>query len=128
MPLIVEGMAVAGTEMIYPYLPTSAYLHFSDDELAAQKVDLMFSSRRFLKLLEDGSPPDQFESWFTNTADPTAPRRGGYLLGYEVAKRVLATYTMEQMVRLTPAQLREHVEEQLLEMSSDEIIFLASGN
>ena len=128
MPLIVEGMAVAGTEMIYPYLPTSAYLHFSDDELAAQEVDLMFSSRRFLKLLEDGSPPEQFKSWFTNTADPTAPQRGGYLLGYEVAKRVLATYTMEQMVRLTPAQLREHVEEQLLEMASDEIIVLASVN
>ena len=128
MPLIIEGMAVAGTEMIYPYLSTSTYLHFSDDELAAQQVDLMFSSRRFLALLADGSPPEQYESWFTNTADPTVPQRGGYLLGYEVAKRVLATYTMEQMVRLTPAQLREHVEEQLLEMSSDQIIVLASGN
>jgi hypothetical protein len=128
LPLIIEGMAVAGTEMIYPYLPASSYLHFSDDELAAQEVDLMFSSRRFLTLLSDGSPSEQYESWFTNTADPTVPPRGGYLLGYEVAKRVLATYTMEQMVRLTPAQLREHVEEQLLEMSTDQIILLASGN
>ena len=128
MPLIIEGMAVAGTEAVYPYLPTSAYLHFSEDDLAAQQGDLIFSSRKFLKLLGDGATAAQYASWFTNTADQTVPPRGGYLLGYEVAKRLLATYTMEQMVLLTPAQLREHVEEQLLEMASDNILVLAAAN
>ena len=98
------------------------------DLLSKCVTSLDESSRQFLKLLGDGAGPDQYETWFINTADPTIPQRGGYLLGYEVAKRLLATYTMEQMVRLTPAQLREHVEEQLLEMASDEIIVLASGN
>ena len=128
MPLIIEGMAVAGTEAVYPYLSPSAYLHFSDDELAAQEGDLMLSSRQFLQLLSDAAPPDQYESWFTKTSDPTVPQRGGYLLGYEVAKRLLATYTMEQMVRLTPAQLREHVEEELLGIASDQTILLVAGN
>ena len=128
MPLIIEGMAVAGTEAVYPYLSSSAYLHFSEDEVVAQEGDLMFSSRQFLRLLGEGAGPDQYESWFTNTANPTIPRRGGYLLGYQVAKRLLATYTMEQMVLLTPAQLREHVEEELLGIASDQTILLVAGN
>ena len=128
MPLIIEGMAVAGTEAVYPYLTPSAYLHFPEDEVIAQEGGLMSSSRQFLRLLADGAGPDQYESWFTNTADPTVPQRGGYLLGYEVAKRLLATYPMEQMIRLTPAQLREHVEEELLGIASDQTILLVAGN
>jgi hypothetical protein len=55
-----------------------------------------------------------------------APARGGYLLGYEVAKRMMSTYWIEQMVRMTPAELREHAEEQLAAMANERILLMAS--
>jgi hypothetical protein len=128
MPLMIEGMAVAGTEAIYPYQHPSLYLHFSEEEVVAQQEVLTFTSDRFLRLIGDGALPEEYEPWFTRLIDDRIPPRAGYLLGYEVTKRVLATYTIEQMVRLTPAQLREHAEEQLLAMASDEIVLLAGGN
>jgi hypothetical protein len=128
MPLMIEGMAVAGTEAIYPYQEPSLYLHFSDEEVATQQELLTFTSGQFLRLIGEGALPDEYEPWFTRLTDDTVPSRGGYLLGYEVTKRVLATYTIEQMVRLTPEQLREHAEEQLLAMAADQIVLIAGGN
>jgi hypothetical protein len=128
MPLMIEGMAVAGTEAVYPYESPSLYLHFSDEALSAQEEFLAFNSRRFLRLLGEGTTPDQYAPWFTDSIEDRVPRRGGYLLGYEVARRVLGSYNLEQMVRMRPGELREHAEEQLIQMSSDEIFLLASGN
>jgi hypothetical protein len=128
MPLMIEGMAVAGTEAIYPYQEPSLYLHFSEEEMAAQQDELTFSSERFLNLIGEAAPPEDYEPWFTRLTHDRIPPRGGYFLGYEVTKRVLATYTIEQMVRLTPAQLREHAEEQLFAMASDQVFLLAGGN
>ena len=55
------------------------------------------------------------------------PSRGGYLLGYEVTRRVLAAMPLEQMVRLAPAQLREHAEEQLSEIAGRQILVFATS-
>jgi hypothetical protein len=126
MPLMIEGMAVAGVETLYPYRRASAYLHFSEDELVAQEEFLWLSSRRYLRLIGEQALPEKYQEWFTSFPPEGVPSRGGYLLGYEVAKRVLATYTIEQMIRLSPAQLREHAEEQLLALTTEQVLLLAS--
>lgn len=125
IPLMIEGMAVAATEAIYPNQPRSYYLHFSDEELRAQQRDLAPSAARYLELIDSSAPPEQYELWFTNTQSDLALPRGGYLLGYEVTNRVLATFTLEQMVRMTPADLREHTEEQLAAMAGNRVLVLA---
>ena len=127
MPLMIEGMAVAATEAIEPGWPATFYLHFADDELAAQQDDLMHNAARFLALIDMSATPEQYESWFVNRRSDQAPPRAGYLLGYEVVKRVLASFTIEQMARMTPAQLREHAEEQLAVMSGRRLLMLASS-
>lgn len=126
MPLMIEGMAVAATEAIYPGQKHSFYLHFSDEELTAQQKELGSSAAQFLELIALSAPPDRYSSWFTNTPSDDVPPRGGYLLGYEVINRVLATSSLEQMVRMTPAELREHAEEQLSAMASGGILILAA--
>lgn len=126
MPLMIEGLAVAGTEAIYPYRPASLYLHFSDEELAFQTEELIFNCERFLGLMGNSAPAEQYERWFTAASDEDLPERGGYLLGYEVSKRILAGFSLEQVVRMTPAQLREHAEEQLTSMINDQVLLVAS--
>ena len=128
MSLMVEGMAVAGAEAVYPYLDPSVYLNFSDGQLFQQESELMFNGRRFLRLMADGAPPEEYEPWFTNSFDVRIPPRGGYLLGYEVTRRVLATFTLEQMVRFSPAWLREHAEQQLSAIANEEVFLFAGGN
>lgn len=125
MPLMIEGMAVAGTEAIYPNHPRSYYLHFSDEELASQQRNLAPNAASFLELIALSAPPEQYEMWFTNAQNDEAPPRGGYLLGYEVTRRVLAIFTLEYMVRMTPADLREHAEEQLSAMSGNRVLVFA---
>jgi predicted Zn-dependent protease DUF2268 len=120
LPLMIEGMAVAGTEEAYPSQPRALYLHFSESELAEQSALLGASSRRFLNLIWEDAPQESYEQWFTAQSSEI-PSRGGYLLGYEITRRVLATSTLEQMVRMTPAQLREHVEEQLAAMAGSQL-------
>jgi hypothetical protein len=127
MPLMIEGMAVAGTEAIYPGQARSFYLHFSDEEMAAQQRELGTSAERFLELIASAAPPEQYEPWFANTESDEAPPRGGYLLGYEVTSRVLATFSLEQMVRMSAAELREHAEEQLAAMAGNRIMLLVSS-
>src|SRR5689334_2964575 len=84
MPLMVEGMAVAATEAMLPGHPTAFYLHFSEDDHKTQEHDLRLNAARFLELIADNAPPEQYEVWFRNTPTDTVPSRGGYLLGYEV--------------------------------------------
>lgn len=126
IPLMIEGMAAAGTEEIFPYESPEQILHFAKDELAAQQRDLSQSARQFLELIREGAPPEQYGQWFTHTHLGDAPPRGGYLLGYEVAKRVLSSYGLEQMVRMTPAELLEHAEEQLAAMANERVLLMAS--
>lgn len=128
MPLMIEGMAVAGAEEVFPYQPNPLYLSFSERELILQREDLVFNSEQFLKLIKDDAPPEKYEQWFTAGATGETPSRGGYLLGYEVTRRVLAAFTLERMVRMTPAQLREHAEEQLMAMTTDRILLMATPN
>ncbi|MGA9774139.1 MAG: hypothetical protein WBV94_34225 [Blastocatellia bacterium] len=127
MPLMIEGMAVAGTEAIYPGQKRSFYLHFSDEEFKAQEQDLTTSAAEFLELIALSAPPERYAPWFTNAQSDWVPPRGGYLLGYEVTNRVLATTSLEQMIRMTPAELREHAEEQLSAMASGGIMILTSS-
>jgi len=126
IPLMIEGMAVAGAEEVFPYEPGEAYLHFEKEELAAQRLDLGQNAHRFLTLIRTNAPPEEYQQWFTHTHVGSAPPRGGYLLGYEVAKRLMAAYGMEQLVRMTPAELREHAEEQLAAMANETILLVAS--
>ena len=126
IPLMIEGMAAAGAEEVFPYEPREMYLHFEKEELASQQQDLARNAGQFLDLIREGASPEQYEQWFTNTHSGEAPARGGYLLGYEVARRVMSAYGLEQMVRMTPAELREHVEEQLAAMASQGILLMAA--
>jgi hypothetical protein len=96
--------------------------------LLAQRDELAANSRRFLELLKAGAPPDKYEQWFTGRPADDAPPRGGYLLGYEVAHRLLAMFTFEQIIRMTPVQLREHVEEQLSAIAADRVLLVATSN
>jgi hypothetical protein len=127
--LMIEGMAVAGTEEAFPYKESPLYLHFSDEDFASQTEALTWNSERYLELVRNNAPPAEYEKWFTNEATGSVPPRGGYLLGYELTKRIMAIFTLEQMVRMTPAELREHAEEQLAAMAGEQLLLMAaSGN
>jgi hypothetical protein len=126
VPLMIEGMAAAGAEEVFPYQPRELYLHFDKEELAAQERELPLSAARFLDLIRWGAPPEQYESWFTKSHVGDAPSRGGYLLGYEATRRLMSAYTLEQMVRMTPAELRQHSEEELASMASGGVLLMAS--
>jgi Predicted Zn-dependent protease (DUF2268) len=126
IPLMIEGMAAAGAEEVFPYEARESYLHFAKDELTTQMQDLARNAGEFLDLIREGAAPEQYGQWFTNTHDSDAPPRGGYLLGYEVARRVLASVGLEQMVRMTPAELREHAEEQLAAMANERILLMVA--
>ena len=127
--LMIEGMAVAGTEEAFPYKERPLYLHFSNEDFETQTAALTWNSERYLDLVRNNAPPAEYEKWFTNEATGSVPPRGGYLLGYELAKRVMAIFTLEQMVRMTPAELCEHAEEQLAAMAGEQLLLMAaSGN
>ena len=126
MPLMIEGMAVAATEAVYPNRPRSYYLHFTNDELVSQENSMASSAGRFLELITTSAPPEQYERWFTNAPSDEALPRGGYLLGYEVTSRALETFTLEQMVRMSPADLREQAEEHLAAIAGNHILVMAS--
>lgn len=125
IPLLIEGMAAAGAEQVFPDEQREQYLHFTTDELTAQQRNLPQNAAQFLNLIRDGAPAEQYEQWFTHSHLSEAPPRGGYLLGYEVVKRVMAAYTLEQMVRMSPAELREHAEEQLAPIANAGIVLMA---
>ena len=122
IPLLAEGLAVAATEAVYPYQSTALYLHFTDKELMSQRDDMASSARRFLDLLKAGARMERVDEWFTDAPTTDVPKRGGYLLGYEVARRLLSLFSYEEIIRMTPAQLRENTEEQLKAMASERIL------
>src|SRR5262245_18723048 len=125
MPLMIEGMAAAGAEAVFPYQQRELYLHFTSEQLETQEQNLAQNAGQFLGLIWDGAPPEQYGPWFTHSHLGDAPPRGGYLLGYQVVKRVMSAYTLEQMVRMSIAELREHAEEQLSAMASEGILLMA---
>lgn len=125
IPLLVEGLAVAGTEEAYAGQPRAVYLHFNEDEFSKQQQELPSNAARFLDLIRWSAPPDQYERWFTQGDEEQIPSRGGYLLGAEVARRMTAGYTLEQIVRMSPAELRSHAEEQLAAMSGYRVLMMA---
>lgn len=127
IPLLIEGMAVAGAEEAYPGQPRSLYLHFTEDELASQQRKLESNAGKFLDLIRSSAPPDQYERWFTKSYDEQVPPRAGYLLGYEVAKRMMAVYRLEEMVRMSPAELRAHAEDELAAMSGYRVLLMADA-
>lgn len=126
VPLMIEGMAAAGAEQVFPYQSRELYLHFDKEELAAQEQNVAQNAARFLDLIRWGAPPEQYESWFTKSHLGDVPSRGGYLLGYEATRRVMSAYTLEQMVRMTPAELRQYSEEALASMASEGVLLMAS--
>ncbi|MFY9607655.1 MAG: hypothetical protein WAU45_03465 [Blastocatellia bacterium] len=127
IPLLIEGLAVAGAEEAYSGQSRAAYVHLSKDEFSKQEQELASNAARFLDLIRWSAPPDQYERWFTQSYEEQIPPRGGYLLGAEVAKRMKAGYTFEQMVRMSPAELRSHAEEQLAAMSGYRILMMADA-
>jgi hypothetical protein len=126
IPLMIEGMAIAGAEEVFPYQSREMYLHFEKEDLANQKRELAPNAAQYLNLIRDAAPPEQYEQWFTKSHVSEAPSRGGYLLGYEVTRRVMATQGLEQMVRMSPEELLEHAVEQLSAMSFDGVLVMAS--
>jgi len=127
IPLLVEGMAVAGTEQAYDGQARAMYLHFDEDELATQQKNLSSNAVRFLDLIRTSAAPEEYERWFTQSYDERLPSRGGYLLGYEVVKRMMNSYTLEQLVRMSPPELRAHAEEELAAMSGYRVMMMAAG-
>jgi hypothetical protein len=122
VPLIVEGLAVVATEAVYPKRPLESYLHFTSYELGYQRELLGDSSTRYLEMMLNGSPPSDYEGWFRHSTDPTIPPRAGYLLGYEVAKRLLALHSFEEIMQMSTVQLREHAEEQLAAIAIEQMM------
>lgn len=127
MPLMIEGMAVAAAEEIYPFQPLSLYLNFSNEELVGQQKSLTDSSRHYLRLIRYDALPSDFVSWFTEQTTEEAPPRGGYMLGYEITKRLLVAHPLWEMARMSPAQLREHAEEQLAAMADENVLIISGG-
>jgi Predicted Zn-dependent protease (DUF2268) len=126
MPLMIEGMAIAGAEEVFPYQSPELYLHFEKDELASQQRNLALNAADYLTLIRASAPPELYEQWFTKSHVSEAPSRGGYLLGYEVARRMTSVYGLDHMVRMTPTELRWHALEQLSAMSYDGVLLMAS--
>ncbi len=125
IPLMVEGMAVAATEHIYFAQPNTLYLNFSEAELLRQRDLLAKSSGEYLNLIRENALPERYEQWFINHPVGDIPSRGGYLLGYEIVKRLLPAYSLAQMARMNVAELREHSEEQLRAMSGKSVLVVA---
>ena len=59
VPLMIEGMAAAGAEEVFPYQPRELYLHFDKEELAAQEQELAVSAGQFLDLVRWGAAPEK---------------------------------------------------------------------
>jgi predicted Zn-dependent protease DUF2268 len=125
--LMVEGLAVASVEDIYGNRPKPFYLHFSDQEFEAQMQGLTRNSKQFLRLMRQNATPEEYEPWFVANSAGLAPPRGGYLLGYETARRLRTFFTLEQLVRMSPVELREHAERQLAILAHEGLVLMASS-
>lgn len=128
LPLVIEGLAVAGAEQVYPSQTPTTYLHFTDKEFAEQREELSANARRFLQLIRDNAAPERYEQWFSSEPAEAVPPRAGYLLGYEIVRRLMLTRSIEDIIKMTPLQLREHVEEQLTAIAAERVLLIASGS
>ena len=126
VPLMVEGMAVAASEQIYPGFPETIYIHFTSEELDAQQGTIVDNAQAFLNMMREGYLPYQYEKWFSGTYEGI-PKRGGYLLGYEVTKRALSGSTLEKLARMTPAQLGQEAEAQLSAIVTSGLVVMAGS-
>jgi hypothetical protein len=125
--LMIEGMAIAATAKVLYGQPQEAYLNFSKEEFDRQKHDLAPNARRYLRLIRNHAELEEYGLWFTNLESDEAPPRGGYLIGYETVQRLALYYSLEQMARMSPTELGQHAEEQLAEMSGEQVLLLAGG-
>ena len=123
---MIEGIAVTASEQIYPGYPETMYIHFTQEELDSQQASIVDNAQAFLNMMREGYLPYQYEKWFTGAYEGI-PKRGGYLLGYEVTQRVLASSTLEQLARMTPAQLGQEAEAQLSAIVTSGLVLMA-GN
>jgi hypothetical protein len=126
-PLMIEGMAIVGSQQVYSSTNIPRLLHFSRSQLALQKEQLADNSLRFLTMIRWGAPPEEYIQWFMNGLDADIPSRGGYLLGYEATRGVLASHTLDEMVRMSPMELREQAEEQLAAMSGAQFMMISDN-
>ncbi|HYM01272.1 MAG TPA: DUF2268 domain-containing putative Zn-dependent protease, partial [Blastocatellia bacterium] len=126
VPLMVEGMAVEASEEIYPGYPLTMYLHYTGQQLADQQDELVQSAQDFLEMIKSGALPYQYDRWFNGNYDGI-PRRGGYLLGYEVTKRSLQSSNLELMMHRPPEQLGEEAVNQLSTMIGEKVVLMASN-
>jgi len=78
---MIEGMAAAGAEEVFPYEARESYLHFGKEELAAQQQDLAGNAGQFLDLIREGAGPEQYGQWFHQLSRQRCAAAGGYLLG-----------------------------------------------
>jgi hypothetical protein len=123
--LMIEGLAVAASEMAYLGQPRELYLNFSQEEMAAQQQELAENSRRYLDLIRAAAPPEEYGLWFSKIEDEDSISRGGYLLGYEVVKRLLPAYGIDELMRMGLGELRRHAEEQLSAMSGHQVLLMS---
>lgn len=127
--LMIEGLAVAATEIAdMGQSSLELHLNFSQKEIAAQEQEMESSARRYLGLIRADAMPEEYELWFADIETPDAPSRGGYLLGYKVVKRLLNIYGRDQIIRIirmSPAELRQHAEEQLSAMSGNAVLLIS---
>ena len=125
IPLTAEGMAVDASEEIYPGRPLTMYLHYTDQQLSDQQDEIVQNAQDFLEMIKMGALPYQYDRWFNGTYDGI-PRRGGYLLGYEVTKHALESSNLEMMMRKSPEQLGELAVTELSTMIGEKVILMAT--
>lgn len=126
IPLMVEGMAVAASEQIYPGRPLTMYLHFSSEQLSSEQDEIVQSAQDFLSMIKMGALPYQYDRWFNGAYDGI-PKRGGYLLGYDAVKQSMQVTGLETLARMSPQQLGEEAVAQLSTMIGDKVILMAAG-
>ncbi|HKV41140.1 MAG TPA: DUF2268 domain-containing putative Zn-dependent protease [Blastocatellia bacterium] len=143
IPLMVEGMAVAASEEIYPGYPLTMYLHFSEAQLAEQQQNLAANASTFLGMIHDGAIPFEYDKWFNGSYE-FVPKRGGYLLGYQVVREAMSgdlleqpadsslregavnSSSLEQMIKLTPGELGARAASELSSIITSKVFLIAS--
>jgi hypothetical protein len=127
VPLMIEGLAAIGVEEISPNQPQRYYLSFNEEEFQRQSRSISVNSLRFLKLIRSGATAEEYEPWFLIGSGGSVPPRGGYMLGYEVARRLRGMFTLEQLVQMSPPELKQLAEDQLSILANEGVVLMASS-
>ncbi|HEY6331326.1 MAG TPA: hypothetical protein VI756_18515, partial [Blastocatellia bacterium] len=96
-----------------------------EEELAEQQEDMSQNALFFLNMMRMGALPNQYDVWFSGEYEGI-PRRGGYFLGYEATKRVLATNTLEDLARMSPTELGLQADTELSAMITDKVFVMSA--